>query len=96
MIPDVLSSPDGIAHVGRTSIGREGIAYWKRIDGSILYIEEVRTGRRTLAAVTMEKFRVGTEGTSGVPGRPDRLAPPRSTASTDPGSANINDTDHGH
>jgi phage-Barnase-EndoU-ColicinE5/D-RelE like nuclease3 len=85
MIPDVLAAPDHIAYLGRTDLGRDGIGYWKRIDGHIIYVEEVRTGRQTLAAVTMQKFKGGTSGVSGVPGRPDGLAPPRSTADTDPG-----------
>jgi hypothetical protein len=93
MIPSVLSSPDSIRVVGQTRHGLDAIGYWKRVDGLIYYIEEVRTGRRTLAAVTMQKFREGEAGVSGAPGGPDRLAPPRSTARTDPGDPNINEPD---
>jgi hypothetical protein len=96
MIPTVLSSPDFIRVAGKTRHGLHSIGYWKRVDGLIYYVEEVRTGRQTLAAVTMQKFKEGEAGESGAPGGPDRLAPPRSTARTDPGAANINDTDREH
>jgi hypothetical protein len=66
-IPDVLATPDLVRYLGRTSVGRESIGYWKRVDGHILYVEEVRTGRRTLAAVSMRKYRAGD---AEVPGRP--------------------------
>jgi hypothetical protein len=60
-IPDVLAAPDHVDYVGRTHVGRESIGYWKRVDGHILYIEEVRSGRGTLAAVTMRKYRLGQD-----------------------------------
>jgi phage-Barnase-EndoU-ColicinE5/D-RelE like nuclease3 len=91
MIPTVLSSPDSIKLVGQTRHGLVSIGYWKRVDGLIYYIEEVRTGRATLSAVTMQKFKEGEAGVSGAPGGPDRLAPPRSTARTDPGPPNIDE-----
>jgi Barnase-EndoU-ColicinE5/D-RelE like nuclease len=91
MIPTVLSSPDHIRVIGRTRHGLDAIGYWKRVNGLIYYIEEVRTGRESLAAVTMQKFKVGEPGVSGVPGGPDRLAPPRSTAKTDPDAPNISE-----
>lgn len=57
MIPAVLSSPDKISVVGPTALGREAIGYWKRVNGYIFYVEEVRTGRETLSAVTMRKYK---------------------------------------
>jgi len=63
-IPDVLAGPDRVASVGKTRIGRDGIGYWKSFDdGTLLYLEEVRTGRKRLAMVSMRKF-------GGGPGRP--------------------------
>lgn len=63
-IPDVLSAPDRVAYVERTRQGRDGIGYWKQINGHLLYVEEVRTGRRSLTAVTMRKFS-SAEGCAG-------------------------------
>ncbi|HXW25608.1 MAG TPA: hypothetical protein VEK73_12765 [Xanthobacteraceae bacterium] len=65
LIPDVLAAPDHMAYIGPTRRGREAIGYWKRMDGHIFYIEEVRTGRGTLAAVTMRKYRTGSAGGAG-------------------------------
>ena len=93
MIPAVLSSPDEISILKPTSPGLEAIGYSKRVNGDILYIEEVRTGRQTLSAVTIRKYKGDNPVRSGVPGRPDGLAPPRSTARTDPGDPNINEPD---
>jgi phage-Barnase-EndoU-ColicinE5/D-RelE like nuclease3 len=56
-IPSVLSSPDKISVVGPTKLGRDAIGYWKRVDGYIFYVEEVRTGRETLSAVSMRKYK---------------------------------------
>ncbi len=93
MIPNVLSSPDFIRIVPGTTRGREAIGYWKQVNGLVFYLEEVRTGRHTFAAVTMQKFKAGEPGVSGVPGGPDGLAPPRSTARTGPGNPNIDEPD---
>jgi hypothetical protein len=60
MIPTILSSPDSIKIIGQTRRGRDLIAYEKRINGQIFYLEEVRSGRNTLAAVSMRKKK--TEG----------------------------------
>jgi len=58
-IPDVLASPDRIEYLGQSRRGPERLGYWKQINGTLFYVEEVRTGRRTLAAVTMWKSRAG-------------------------------------
>lgn len=56
-IPIVIGSPDQVILGSKTRGRRDQIAYIKRMrDGSILYLEEVRTGRRELAAVTMRKY----------------------------------------
>lgn len=68
MIPDVLAAPDRVDYAGRTGIGREGISVLKRINGHMLVIEEVRTGRGTLAVTSVWKYKTGD---GGVPGRPD-------------------------
>jgi len=74
-IPDILSAPDHMAYLGRTDVGRDTIGYWRRVNGHILYLEEVRTGRKTLAAVAMRKFK---DGGYEAPGRPDGPKAPQS------------------
>jgi Barnase-EndoU-ColicinE5/D-RelE like nuclease len=61
MIPEVPATPDHIVYTGKTGIGRESIGYWKAINGVILYLEEVRTGRSTLSATSMRKFKRAPE-----------------------------------
>ena len=56
MIPDVLQAPDRVRWVDDTDTGLPGIGYLKRINGHVLYVETVRTGRKTLSAQTMRKF----------------------------------------
>jgi hypothetical protein len=54
-IPEVLSAPDRIIPLGKNDSGLDAIGYEKRINGVVLYVEEVRTGRRKLALTTMWK-----------------------------------------
>lgn len=59
LLPEVTANPDAIEYGGKTRLGREAIRYTKRINGMIVYVEEVRTGQgKELAAVTMKKIRV--------------------------------------
>jgi hypothetical protein len=69
MIPDVLATPDRVDYAGRTGVGREGISVLKRINGHMLVIEEVRTGRQTLAVTSVWKYKI--DGGDGAPGRPN-------------------------
>lgn len=56
-IPDVIANPDRLVFGFKTDSGLNGIGYIKKMDdGSVLYLEEVRTGRRTMSAVSMRKF----------------------------------------
>jgi len=56
-IPDILAAPDSITGT-TTRLRLPGIIYEKRINGYIVYVEEVRTGRKTLTATTMYKRKV--------------------------------------
>ena len=57
MIPDVLSAPDRIDYFGGASSGRPPMfGILKRINGHVLLVEETRTGRNTLAVISMRKF----------------------------------------
>jgi phage-Barnase-EndoU-ColicinE5/D-RelE like nuclease3 len=53
-IPDILAAPDSITG-SMTKLRLPGVIYEKRINGYIVYVEEVRTGRKTLTATTMYK-----------------------------------------
>lgn len=56
-IPELIASPDAVVFGTKTKGKRDQIGYIKRQpDGSTLYLEEVRTGRKELAAVSMRKF----------------------------------------
>lgn len=57
LIPDIIASPDGLVVGGVSDGGLQVIGYIKKMrDGSTLYIEEVRTGRRQLATNSMRRY----------------------------------------
>lgn len=56
-LPEVLQNPERVVLGTKNRLGKEQIAYIKQLpDGSTLYLEEVRTGRKELAAVTARKY----------------------------------------
>jgi lipid A disaccharide synthetase len=56
-ILDVIRFPDRIVLGTKTKGKRDQIGYIKRLeDGTTLYLEEARTGRRVLATVSMRKY----------------------------------------
>lgn len=56
-IPQVISDPDQVVLGTKTKGKRDQIGYMKRLeDGTILYLEEVRTGKKELATVSMRKY----------------------------------------
>ncbi|WP_114789656.1 valine--tRNA ligase [Niabella yanshanensis] len=58
LIIDVLNQPDEIMASGVTHQGKETITYSKQLnDGTIIYLEEIRTGRKELSLVTMRKMK---------------------------------------
>ncbi|MDP2112645.1 MAG: DNA methylase, partial [Bacteroidota bacterium] len=52
-IPMVIKNPDRITDGGTTKIGRRVIVYEKRVNGVIMYVEEIRTKQKELAMLTM-------------------------------------------
>lgn len=52
-IPMVIKNPDKITDGGTTKIGRRVIIYEKRVNGVIMYVEEIRTKKKELAMLTM-------------------------------------------
>lgn len=69
-IPEIIANPDHVQVVGRTKHGRDVIGFWKREPGgTTMYVEEVRTGARVLAANSMRRYI--NDGSGGWPGRPN-------------------------
>ena len=52
-IPDILSNPDEVISAGKTRQGLDTILYKKVANGRTLYVEEIRTGNKTLSFKTM-------------------------------------------
>lgn len=56
-IPDVVQSPDTVVYGGKNEREQPQIAYIKRLaDGSLLAVEEIRKGRKTLAVASLRKY----------------------------------------
>lgn len=56
-ISDVVASPDKVVFGTKNPRGLDQVIYLKEMpDGSVLHLEEVRTGRRELAAISMRKY----------------------------------------
>lgn len=55
-IPEILRSPDFIIYGSKTKIGNKAIVFAKNIDGSTVFVEEVRNGKMKLAAQTLYKL----------------------------------------
>lgn len=73
-LPEILAAPDKIEYVGRTkTTGLHAIAVSKQMNGETFVIQEVRTGRKTLAVTTMYKSRAA------VGRRRDDRCPPKGT-----------------
>jgi len=64
-LPDVVSKPDKLVLGQRNKIGRDVVISLKRMpDGTTLYVEEIRTGARSLAAQSMRKYPATTPDSS--------------------------------
>ena len=64
-IPSLIYKPDFIAFGAKNDKGFDLIIYGKNMpDGSSLYIEEVRTGKRTLTTKSLKKYKTGVNPSS--------------------------------
>lgn len=65
-IPEVIYNYDEVSFTGKNKTGLETITYKKRMpDNTIYYVEEIRTGRKTLTINTMYKHKnTGSSKTS--------------------------------
>lgn len=60
MIPDIVSNPDMVVWGNKNRQNKDTIVYAKRMDdGSVIFVEEIRTKRKTLSADTMWKKKGG-------------------------------------
>lgn len=55
-IPDILQTPDFIIYGTKTRNGNKAIVFAKNINSSTIFVEEIRTGRKKLAAQTLYKL----------------------------------------
>lgn len=56
-LPQVVGAPDRVVLGTSNRLGNDQVAFIKKMeDGSVLYLEEVRTKRKELAAVTARKY----------------------------------------
>jgi hypothetical protein len=56
-IPFIIKHYDSVKYAGKTHKGLDILEYRKQINGTVVYIEEIRTGRKTLTVKTMWKHR---------------------------------------
>ncbi|WP_395010405.1 LPD38 domain-containing protein, partial [Undibacterium sp.] len=65
IIPQIVNNPDYVVYGLKNNIGRDVIAYLRKDkDGSLLYLEEVRTGKKTLNLQSMRRYPSTTDATS--------------------------------
>ncbi|KWT73768.1 hypothetical protein [Candidatus Magnetominusculus xianensis] len=56
-IPEITSTPDKVEYLPETKKSKATVLYIKRINGEVYYYEEIRHGRKELAAATLFKKR---------------------------------------
>jgi hypothetical protein len=52
-IKSIISNPDNVYYDGKNKIGRDVIVYEKKFNDTIIYVEEIRTGKKHLATNSM-------------------------------------------
>jgi hypothetical protein len=60
-IPDVLKNYDNVEYSGKNQVGRDVIIYSKKVNGYIIYVEEIRAKNKELIPQTMYKKKSGNE-----------------------------------
>lgn len=56
-IPDIVTAYDGVVRSGKSGLNLESLRFSKRFNGTVYYVEEVRTGQKVLIFKTMYKKR---------------------------------------
>jgi len=57
-IPEIVANPDKVTAL-KTHQKRDGVGYTKQVNGETFYVEEIRTGKKLLSAVSMRKLKAG-------------------------------------
>ena len=58
LIPEIIYNADNVQYAGKNDLGKDCFKYTKQMpDGTVYYVEEVRTGRKTLTTNTMYKHK---------------------------------------
>jgi hypothetical protein len=87
-VPDIIQNYDRVEKApGRTKTGLEVIRYEKRYNGTTYYLEEIRVGRKTLAAASMWKKKSAATTSDAVPASRN---PPSHTSETIRGASSVN------
>ena len=60
LIPYIIKTPDTLEYSGKNNKGLETIKYFKELNGVVVIVEEVRTGKKELAFNTMYKKKPGS------------------------------------
>jgi hypothetical protein len=60
LIPYVIADPDSIEYSGKNEKGLDAIKYKKAFNGTTIFVEEIRTGKKELAFNTMYKKKTGS------------------------------------
>ena len=81
-IPEITAKPDHIVDGGKTKLGLDTIWNVKQINGIVYYLEEIRTGRKELAAKTMIKAKAGSAARDVSSRVLNRLNPPSQSSET--------------
>ena len=92
-IPQIIYNPDFVAFGAKNNKGLDLIIYGKNMpDGSSVYVEEVRTGKKTLTTNSLRKYKTGVNpssfakrisnahgdtGTISIVGKEDFVKPPQ-------------------
>ena len=64
-IPEIIYNPDFVAFGGKNAKGKDLIVFGKNMpDGSSVYVEEIRTGKKTLTTSSMRKYKSGMDSSS--------------------------------
>ena len=92
-IPQIIYNPDFVAFGAKNNKGLDLIIYGKNMpDGSSVYVEEIRTGKKTLTTNSLRKYKTGVNpssfakrisnahgdtGTISIVGKEDLVKPPQ-------------------
>lgn len=87
-IPEIIEAPDHVEMSNKTKGGLKAVIYRKRFNGHTYYVEEIRTGRKTLTLKTMYKTET-PKGASYAPEERRAVRPPHKETATPSGESEL-------